>query len=102
MILDKEFILNILNEKKFKKWLISKRWFGNKALLQDLNFNISFEYHKPLSEQLFIQIINISKNEYSQSYFFPIACFNNRNEINFLKDGNHENILNIENHLLLY
>ena len=61
-IIDKKRVVKIFNTQEFKRWLISKRWFGNKLELADLKFEVQIEYFKSLEERIFLIIIKIIKN----------------------------------------
>lgn len=80
-LIDETSMLTIINSGEFKMWLISKRWFGNKLFLNDLNFKVHIEYFKALSENIFLIIITILKNDYSNSYFLPLITFKDLIEI---------------------
>ena len=41
---DKNLVQNVCNSNEFKGWLLSKRWFGDKSALSNLDFNIRINY----------------------------------------------------------
>ncbi|TXT63993.1 MAG: hypothetical protein BAJALOKI3v1_280031 [Promethearchaeota archaeon] len=80
--IDKNIIENLMNSHEFKAWLISRRWFGDKFLLSNLDFYISLEYFEIIAERIFLTIIKISRGEdYEQSYFLPLLYYKNLNQI---------------------
>ncbi|MBD3211469.1 MAG: hypothetical protein GF311_02590 [Candidatus Lokiarchaeota archaeon] len=80
--IDKNIIENLMNSHEFKAWLISRRWFGDKFLLSNLDFYISLEYFEIIAERIFLTIIKISRKEdYEQSYFLPLLYYKNLNQI---------------------
>ncbi|MFX1528465.1 MAG: hypothetical protein ACFFB4_12910 [Promethearchaeota archaeon] len=72
---DKNLIQQVIDSNEFKAWLISKRWFGDKTLLSNLDFKINLKYFEFIVERIFITVISIEKNNYSKSYFLPLIYY---------------------------
>ena len=79
--IDKNVIENIMGSMEFKAFLLSRRWFGDKFLLSNLNFQVKIEYFKILSEQIYLIIIKIAKPEYEKLYFMPLIFYRKLNNI---------------------
>lgn len=80
--IDENLLENLFNSNEFKAWLISRRWFGDKFLLSNLDFYISVEYLEILVERIFLTVIKIShKEEYEKTYFLPLLYYKNLNHI---------------------
>lgn len=76
--IDKNLVQEIFNSNEFKGWLLSKRWFGDKSILSNLDFTIRIEYFQILENNIFITNIRINKKEYSKSYFLPLISYEKR------------------------
>ena len=72
---DKNLIQNIFNTNEFKGWLLSRRWFGDKSTLSNLEFNISISYFNLIAEKIFLTVIEIKTEEYSKDYFLPLIFY---------------------------
>ncbi len=79
--IDKYLLLNIFNSNKFKEWLLSRRWFGDKFSLSNLQFEISFIYFEIISERILLSVIEIITSNYSKSYFLPLIYYRKIKEI---------------------
>ncbi|MFX1315788.1 MAG: hypothetical protein ACFE9T_07985 [Promethearchaeota archaeon] len=73
--LDKNLVHGIFNSNEFKGWLLSKRWFGDKSALSNLEFKIILNYFEIISERILLTIIDVQKPEYTKSYFLPLICY---------------------------
>ncbi|MFX0043867.1 MAG: hypothetical protein ACFE8L_13225, partial [Candidatus Hodarchaeota archaeon] len=60
---DNNLVQDIFNSNEFKGWLLSKRWFGDKFALSNLEFKINLNYFEILSERILLTVIEISKPE---------------------------------------
>ena len=47
--IDNNLVQDIFNSNEFKGWLLSKRWFGDKSALSNLEFKINLNYFEILS-----------------------------------------------------
>ena len=72
---DKNLIQNIFNTNEFKGWLLSRRWFGDKSTLSNLEFSISISYFNLIAEKIFLTVIEIKTEEYSKDYFLPLIFY---------------------------
>ena len=72
---DKNLIQNIFNTNEFKGWLLSRRWFGDKSTLSNLEFSISISYFNLIAEKIFLTVIEIKTEEYSKNYFLPLIFY---------------------------
>lgn len=78
---DKNLIQNIYNSNEFKGWLLSRRWFGDKSTLSNLEFEISIIYFNIISEKIFLTVIEIKNKEYTKNYFLPLIHYEKIQEI---------------------
>lgn len=94
--IDKNIIENLLNSNEFKAWLISRRWFGDKFLLSNLDFYISLEYFEIVAEQIFLTIIKISRGvDYEKKYFLPLLYYKNLNQVLKKSERDKENFIKL-------
>jgi len=94
--IDKNIIENLLNSNEFKAWLISRRWFGDKFLLSNLDFYISLEYFEIVAEQIFLTIIKISRGvDYEKKYFLPLLYYKNLNQVLKESERDKENFIKL-------
>lgn len=91
--IDKNLIEDIFNSNEFKGWLLSRRWFGDKSILSNLEFGISLEYFAVISRKIILTIIKINKPEYKKSYFLPVIYYKNLESILEKSEKNTANIL---------
>ncbi|MFX0073762.1 MAG: hypothetical protein ACFFAO_22000 [Candidatus Hermodarchaeota archaeon] len=73
--LDKSLMLNIFNSNEFKAWLISRRWFGDKSTLSNLDFEISFLYFEIIADRIFLSVIQIETEDFKKAYFLPLIYY---------------------------
>ncbi|MFX1275989.1 MAG: hypothetical protein ACFFBP_17345 [Promethearchaeota archaeon] len=97
--IDIKHVEKIFNTQEFKKWLISKRWFGNKLELVDLKFIIQIEYFKSIEERILLLIIKIIKQSYSKSYFLPLINYMNVHDILDTIEVDKNTLQNIKDHI---
>ncbi len=98
--IDKKSFENLMNSEGFKKWLYSKRWFGDKSILSNLDFHISIDYFKLITKNILILIIKILKSDYKETYFLPLLYFSELNQ-NIRKTENYKDeIIDFENNFL--
>ncbi len=93
--LDRSMLQNIYNSNEFKGWLLSRRWFGDKSALSNLEFNVNIEYFAILSERIFLNIIKIETPVYSKSYFLPVIYYKKIQEILEQSESNKDNIVRL-------
>lgn len=79
--IDNNLVQDIFNSNEFKGWLLSKRWFGDKSALSNLEFKINLNYFEILSERILLTVIDIQKPEYKKSYFIPLIYYEKIQEI---------------------
>lgn len=79
--IDNNLVQDIFNSNEFKGWLLSKRWFGDKSALSNLEFKINLNYFEILSERILLTVIDIHKLEYKKSYFLPLIYYEKIQEI---------------------
>ena len=79
--IDNNLVQDIFNSNEFKGWLLSKRWFGDKSALSNLEFKINLNYFEILSERILLTVIDIQKPEYKKSYFLPLIYYEKIQEI---------------------
>lgn len=93
--LDKSLMQNIFNSNEFKGWLISRRWFGDKSVLSNLEFKVSIDYFVIISERIFITVIKIETQIYSKSYFLPVVFYRKIQDILEQSENNKDNIIRL-------
>ena len=92
---DKKLFQSIYNSNEFKNWLISKRWFGDKSILSNLEFDISIVYFNILEEKIILSVIKIITGEYSKKYFLPLILYGNIEEILDPTENKKDNIIKL-------
>ncbi|MBY8982366.1 MAG: hypothetical protein KGD57_05425 [Candidatus Lokiarchaeota archaeon] len=80
-LFNKDSIENLMNSEEFKKWIYSKRWFGEKSQLLNLEFQVSLDFFKFITENISLTIIKVLKSNYERSYFLPLIYYKNKEEI---------------------
>ncbi|TFG15826.1 MAG: hypothetical protein EU535_01100 [Promethearchaeota archaeon] len=93
--LDKNLMLNIFNSNEFKGWLTARRWFGDKAMLSNLAFEISFVYFEIIAERIFLTVIQVQTSEYSKSYFLPLIYYKKIQDILDPNEKDRSNIIKL-------
>lgn len=73
--IDKSLMKNIFNSYEFKGWLLSRRWFGDKSALSNLDFKVKINYFEILAERIFLSIIEIQSQDYTKAYFLPLLYY---------------------------
>ncbi|TFG06532.1 MAG: hypothetical protein EU539_07400, partial [Promethearchaeota archaeon] len=79
--LDKSLLLNVFNSNEFKAWLISRRWFGDKSALANLQFEISFSYFQIIANRIFLSVIQIETEDFKKAYFLPLIYYKKLKDI---------------------
>lgn len=93
--LDRGLLQNIFNSNEFKGWLISRRWFGDKSALSNLEFKVNIEYFAIISERIFLNIIKIETPVYSKSYFLPVIFYRKIQDILEQSENNKDNVVRL-------
>jgi len=73
--LDKNVIQGICNSNEFKGFLLSRRWFGDKSALSNLEFDVSLQYFEVIADRIFLIIIEVKTPEYTKTYFLPLIYY---------------------------
>ncbi len=73
--LDKNLIQDVCNSNEFKGWLLSKRWFGDKSTLSNLEFSIGINYFEIIAERILLTILEVKTSDYSKTYFLPLIYY---------------------------
>ena len=92
---DKNLFQQVFNSNEFKGWLLSRRWFGDKSLLSNLSFNVSIKYFNMISDIILLTIIEISSQDYTKSYFFPVIIYEKIIDILEPKENTRSNIVKL-------
>jgi len=92
---DKNLIQQIIDSNEFKGWLLSRRWFGDKSALSNLEFKIVVKYFEVISERLFLNVITIETRDYSKSYFLPLIYYHKIGDILEPKEKTQQNIVKL-------
>lgn len=93
--LDRGLLQNIYNSNEFKGWLLSRRWFGDKSVLSNLEFKVNIEYFAIISERIFLNIIKIETSVYSKSYFLPLIYYKKIQDILKQSEKNKDNVIRL-------
>jgi len=78
---DKNLIQGVFNSNEFKGWLISRRWFGDKSALSNLEFNVLINYFEIIAEKIILTIIEVKTSGYSKTYFLPLIYYEKLEEV---------------------
>ncbi|MHA2429901.1 MAG: hypothetical protein ACXACC_02595 [Promethearchaeota archaeon] len=92
---DKNLIQQVINSNEFKAWLISRRWFGDKLLLSNLEFRLVIKYFEFISDRIFITVITVEKENYTKSYFLPLIYYLKITDILDPIENTRENIVKL-------
>ncbi len=92
---NKNLIQNIYNSNEFKGWLLSRRWFGDKSTLSNLEFEISIIYFNVISDKIFLTVIEIKTREYTKNYFLPFIYYEKIKEILEPTENVRDNIIKL-------
>lgn len=93
--LEKNMIQGIYNSNEFKGWLLSRRWFGDKSTLSNLEFDVSLHYFENITKNIFLTIINVKTSNYSKKYFLPLIYYKKIEEILESSEKTHSNIVKL-------
>ena len=93
--LDKNVIQGISNSNEFKGWLLSRRWFGDKSALSNLEFDVILQYFEIIAERIFLSIIEVKTSDYSKTYFLPLLYYEKIENILESREKTQPNILNL-------
>ncbi|MFX1532025.1 MAG: hypothetical protein ACFFBC_12990, partial [Promethearchaeota archaeon] len=78
---DKNVIQGVCNSNEFKGWLLSRRWFGDKSSLSNLEFDVEINYFETIADRIFLNIIEVKTSNYSKKYFLPLIYYEKIEEI---------------------
>jgi hypothetical protein len=92
---DKNVIQGVCNSNEFKGWLLSRRWFGDKSALSNLEFEIQLQYFEIIAERIFLTIIEVKLHNYSKTYFAPLIFYEKVEDILYSSEKTHSNILKL-------
>ena len=92
---DKNVIQGISNSNEFKGWLLSRRWFGDKSALSNLEFDVILQYFEIIAERIFLTIIEVKTSDYSKTYFLPLLYYEKIENILESSEKTRPNILNL-------
>ena len=92
---DKHILQNVFNSNEFKGYLISRRWFGDKFTLSNLDFSVSIEYFSNLSTVIFLTVIKVEKPNYKKSYFLPMIAYRKLEDILEPNERNRDNMIKL-------
>ncbi len=90
---DKNLIQGIYNSNEFKGWLLSRRWFGDKSVLSNLEFEITISYFEIIAEKICLTVIEIQTEDYTKNYFLPLIYYEKIHEILDPIENRRENII---------
>ncbi|MFW9972586.1 MAG: hypothetical protein ACFFDF_20535 [Candidatus Odinarchaeota archaeon] len=92
---DKSLIQGVYNSNEFKGWLLSRRWFGDKSALSNLEFDVQIQYFEIIAERIFLTIIEVKTYKYSKSYFLPLLYYEKVEDFLETSEKTHFNILKL-------
>ncbi|MFX0034786.1 MAG: hypothetical protein ACFE9I_03990 [Candidatus Hermodarchaeota archaeon] len=78
---DKNLIQGVYNSNEFKGWLLSRRWFGDKSALSNLEFDVLIKYFEIIADRIMLTIIEVKTQHYSKPYFIPLIYYEKIEEI---------------------
>jgi hypothetical protein len=93
--IDKNVIKGIFNSNEFKGFLLSRRWFGDKSMLSNLDFEVFLEYFEVISERIFLTLIKVKIDDYSKTYFLPMIYYKELEVILYPSEKKRSNIVNL-------
>jgi len=85
----------VFNSNEFKGWLLSKRWFGDKVSLSNLDFKISITYFEIITNQILLTVIQITTDTYEKRYFLPLIYYDKIQDILLSRENNRKNIVKL-------
>ncbi len=92
---DKDLVQGVCNSNEFKGWLLSRRWFGDKSTLSNLEFSILINYFELISERILLNVIEVKTSNYSKTYFLPLIYYEKIEEILEPVEKTRETIINL-------
>lgn len=92
---DKNVTQGVCNSNEFKGWLLSRRWFGDKSTLSNLDFRIQIEYFEIIAERIFLTTIEVKTPNYAKSYFLPLVYYEKVEDILYPSEKTQSNILKL-------
>jgi len=92
---DKNLVQGVCNSNEFKGWLLSRRWFGDKSTLSNLEFTILINYFELISERVLLNIIEVKTTDYSKTYFLPLIYYEKIEEILEPNEKTRDTIINL-------
>jgi len=92
---DKDLVQGVCNSNEFKGWLLSRRWFGDKSTLSNLEFTILINYFELISERVLLNIIEVKTSDYSKTYFLPLIYYEKIEEILEPNEKTRDTIINL-------
>jgi len=92
---DKNVLQDVFKSNEFKGWLLSRRWFGDKFTLSNLDFSVSIEYFSNLATVIFLTVIKVEKPNYKKSYFLPMIAYRKIDDILEPSERNRDNIIKL-------
>lgn len=95
VLIDKDIMKDLFNSNEFKGWLLSRRWFGDKSELSNLQFKITFDYFQLLAERLLLTVIRIKTDNYTKAYFLPMIFYKKIIDLLEPNERNTENVVKI-------
>jgi len=93
--LDKNVIQGVCNSNEFKGWLLSRRWFGDKSSLSNLEFVIQIQYFEVIADRIFLTVIEVKTPNYSKKYFLPLIYYEKIEDFLDSSEKIHSNILRL-------
>ena len=92
---DKNLMQQVFNSNEFKGWLLSRRWFGYKSVLSNLQFKVSVQYFEILANQFVLSTIEIEAPGYKKNYFLPLIYYDKIQNILEQSEKTKENIVKL-------
>jgi hypothetical protein len=93
--IDKNVIKEVFNSNEFKGFLLSRRWFGDKSTLSNLEFEVFLEYFEVIAERIFLTLIKVKVDDYSKTYFLPMIYYKKLEDILYSSEKKHKNIVKL-------
>ncbi|MFX1390802.1 MAG: hypothetical protein ACFE9Z_12130 [Promethearchaeota archaeon] len=93
--IDKNIIQGVFNSNEFKGFLLSRRWFGDKSTLSNLEFEVIIEYFEIIADKILLSLIKVKVNEYSKIYFLPLIYYKKLEDILYPSEKIHSNIVKL-------
>ena len=93
--IDENVIKGICNSNEFKGFLLSRRWFGDKSALSNLEFGVSLQYFEIIDERIYLIIFEVITHNYSKAYFLPLIYYEKIEDILDPNEKTQSNILSL-------